>query len=89
GSSVAGAPVDGMSVASEARRSPRTASSAIRRQDVPSPTADGSALRRPPTIAGFAAQQALEAATASRKAAAADMAMQRRLEEAASARAAE
>ncbi|CAN0572039.1 unnamed protein product, partial [Ectocarpus sp. 12 AP-2014] len=75
--------------ADAARRSSRAAGLVAGGQGPPSPAAGVSTVRQPPTIASFAAQQAVEAATAARKAAAADVALSRRLEEAASARAEE
>ncbi|CAN0264583.1 unnamed protein product, partial [Ectocarpus sp. 4 AP-2014] len=88
-SPVAGVPVAGVAGASAARRPTRAGAPAAGGRDVPLLAAGEPAARRPPTIEGFAAQQALEAAKAARKAATADLELRRRLEAAASARAAE
>ncbi|CAM9978642.1 unnamed protein product, partial [Ectocarpus sp. 8 AP-2014] len=89
GSSVVSVPAAGVAGASGARRPTRAAAPAAGGLDVPSLDSGEPAVRRPPTIEGFAAQQALETAKAARKAVAADLDLQRRLEAAASARAVE
>ncbi|CAN0042482.1 unnamed protein product, partial [Ectocarpus sp. 12 AP-2014] len=90
GRSFVGTPADGADGGADAaRRSSRAVGPVAGGQGPPSPAAGVSTARQPLTIASFAAQQAVEAATAARKAAAADVALSRRLEEAASARAEE